>query len=95
MKTKTGRGLAIVDIAGPIGIDKTVQDGPTRGASLEDELLVAGGSEVSEHTVKSALVIITRVRGMASQGGNGVCEVQVRTQQWASMGYMSVPIALW
>ena len=48
---KARSGLAIIDIAGPISVDKTMQDSSTRGSTLEDELLVAGGSKISERVV--------------------------------------------
>ena len=52
----------MIHIAGPIGVDKTVQGGPTRCPALENEVAVARGFEISERAVKGALVLFAWAR---------------------------------
>src|ERR1700761_6879526 len=70
------RGLTIVHIAGPIGVDEPLQDGAVRRASLENELPVARGSKVAKHTIKSALVVGSGASRVSPECGNSVGQIR-------------------
>ena len=46
----------------------------------ENKLLVAGGPEVAEYTLESALVVQTRVGSMTTKSGDGVTKIRPSPQ---------------
>jgi hypothetical protein len=67
----------IVDITGPVSVDKSVQDGSSRCSMLEDEQLVAHGPKVPENVVQGTLMIAPRVCCMLPKCSHGKCQVGV------------------
>ena len=80
LEDKTRCGLTIVNIAGPVGVDKTVQRGTIRCATLEYKVTIGGGADVPERSIESALVVRARSGGVSPKGGHRVCEVGAAPQ---------------
>ena len=71
-----------IHIAGPVSINVTMEMGAIFGSSLKDKVLIARGSEVAEHAVKSLQVLFTGISSMASKCSHSVGEIGAGPQHW-------------
>jgi len=72
--------LAVINVAGPVGVSITEECGDTGGIAAQNQLVVGGFLQVAKNAVEGMLVVRARVCGVVAKCCNGVSEIQLCCQ---------------